>query len=86
MQGEFKRAERVMRLHIVDRGIIVNIVNVNLKFVILLEVVLDRDLLHPLWRQVIVDNFSLTDFGPLISCLLVHKENRIRFRKGIHIR
>jgi hypothetical protein len=62
-------AERVLPACFLGLLFIVNVVDFQSENVIFLKVVLDRNLSHPLRRQIIVNNLGLADFLPDIALL-----------------
>ena len=71
MQGELQMSKRVLHSCVLGLLIIVDIVDFQSENVVFLKIVLDRNLSHPLRRQVIVNNLGLADFLPDI--ILLHK-------------
>jgi len=67
-------------------GFVVHVIDINLKAVLLLEVVLHVDLSDKDGVQIVVDDFRLTKLRPLVPRLLVQYDERIRAGKGIQIR
>ncbi len=69
MQGELQVSKRVLHACVLGLLVIVDIVDFQSENVVFLKIVLDRNLSHPLWRQVIVNNLGLADFLPDIILL-----------------
>lgn len=85
MQLELKRAQEVVESKIVNLLFVVNVVNFDLKSVLLLEIVIRSDLLDETRTECIVNNFCLAKFVPYISLGLVQNKNGIRKTEGVRI-
>ena len=82
---EFNATAKVLLREIVDVAVIVDVVDLDLKSLTLLKVILDGHFGDPLWRQVIVNDFSLSQLGPHVALLLVHDQERVRERHSVHV-
>ena len=71
MEFKFESADEVMSSEVVNLFVIVNVIDLYLELLLLLEVVLTGDGLHPARVQVIVNSFSLAKFSPDTASLLV---------------
>jgi hypothetical protein len=69
VQGELQVSKRVLHACVLGLFIIVDVVDFQSENVVFLKIVLDRNLSHPLRRQVIVNNLGLADFLPDIILL-----------------
>ena len=75
---EFNATAKVLLREIMNVAVIVDVVNLDLKSLTLLKVILDGHFGDPLWRQVIVNDFSLSQLGPQVALLLVQYQERVR--------
>jgi hypothetical protein len=64
-------------ISIVNLFFVVNVIYFDPKLVISLEVILDRNLGYPVGREIVVDDFSLTDLLPFVVHFLEEEKNGV---------
>ena len=84
MQGEDKLADVVVVRQVL-RALLVFVIDLDLEFLLLLEVEVDCNLLDKLRVQGVHDHFCLSKFLPDLSHLFVQDTEWVTFRKGVHV-
>ena len=85
VDGELDRASEVVAGQVVDVFLVVDVVDLDFEVLALLEMILHIEALHPLWAQVIHNDFGHSQLLPLVADLFVKDDHTVSARESVQV-